>query len=60
MKGFFNKILRIDLKAGTFCEESVPDSVYDTLLGGKGLGIYLLMRENSSRVDPLSPVAVSV
>lgn len=55
MKGFFHKILRIDLKAGTSREESVPDSVYDTLLGGKGLGIHLLMRENPSGVDPLSP-----
>jgi aldehyde:ferredoxin oxidoreductase len=55
MKGFFNKILRIDLKAKTSKEEKVPDSVYETYLGGKGLGTYLLMKENPPGVDPLSP-----
>jgi len=28
MKGFFNKILRINLKTNTFKEEIIPDSVY--------------------------------
>jgi aldehyde:ferredoxin oxidoreductase len=54
MKGFFNKILRINLKSKTFEEEIIPDSVYETYLGGKGLGIYLLMKENPPGVDPLS------
>jgi len=54
MKGFFNKILRINLKARTFVEETIPDSVYETYLGGKGLGTYLLMKENPPGVDPLS------
>ena len=55
MTGFFNKILRINLKIRAFKEESVPDSVFETYLGGKGLGIYLLMKENPPGVDPLSP-----
>ena len=55
MKGFFNKILRINLKTKTFKEETIPDSVYETYLGGKGLGTYLLMKENPPGVDPLSP-----
>ncbi len=55
MKGFFNKILRINLKAKTFRDEIIPDSVYETSLGGKGLGIHLLMKENPPGVDPLSP-----
>jgi len=55
MKGFFNKILRINLKTKTFKEETVSDSVYETYLGGKGLGTYLLMKENPPGVDPLSP-----
>jgi aldehyde:ferredoxin oxidoreductase len=54
MKGFFNKILRIELKAKAFKEEAVPDSVYENYLGGKGLGTYLLMKENPPGVDPLS------
>jgi len=45
MKGFFNKILRINLKTKTFKEETIPDSVYETYLGGKGLGTHLLMKE---------------
>jgi aldehyde:ferredoxin oxidoreductase len=55
MKGFSNKILRVNLKTKTFKEEKVPDSVYETYLGGKGLGTYLLMKENPPGVDPLSP-----
>ena len=55
MKGFFNKILKINLKTKTFKEEPIPDSIYETYLGGKGLGTYLLMKENPPGVDPLSP-----
>jgi aldehyde:ferredoxin oxidoreductase len=55
VKGFFNKILRINLKTKTYKEEPIPDSVYETYLGGKGLGTYLLMEENPPGVDPLSP-----
>jgi aldehyde:ferredoxin oxidoreductase len=55
MKGFFNKILRVDLKAKTYQEEPIPDSVFENYLGGKGLGAYLLMKENPSGVDPFSP-----
>ena len=55
MKGYFNKVLRINLKDKTFKEETIPDGVYKTYLGGKGLGIHLLMNENPPGVDPLSP-----
>ena len=55
MQGFFNRIMRIHLKTQTYREETLPDSVLETHLGGKGLGTYLLMRENPPRVDPLSP-----
>jgi aldehyde:ferredoxin oxidoreductase len=55
MKGFFNKILRINLKKKEFQEEAIPDSIYEVWLGGKGLGIHLLMKENPLGVDPLSP-----
>lgn len=55
MKGFFNKILRVNLKTKTFKEETIPDSVYENYLGGKGIAIYLLMKENPPGVDPLSP-----
>ena len=55
MKGFFNKLLRINLKVKTFKEESIPDSVFENYLGGKGLGTFLLIKENLPGVDPLSP-----
>jgi len=55
MKGFFNKILQIDLNERTSKEETISDSVYEAYLGGKGLGTYLLMKENPPGVDPLSP-----
>ena len=55
MKGFFNKILRVHLAERSYQVEDIPDSVYEKYLGGKGLGIHLLMRENPPGVDPLSP-----
>jgi len=55
MKGFFNKILRINLQTKTYKEETIPDSVYEQYLGGKGLAVYLLAKENPVGVDPLSP-----
>ena len=55
MKGFFNKLLRINLKVKTFKEESIPDSVFENYLGGKGLGTFLLIKENLPGIDPLSP-----
>jgi len=55
MKGFYNKILRIDLNTKTYKEETLSDSVLETYLGGKGLGIYFLMKENPPGVEPFSP-----
>jgi aldehyde:ferredoxin oxidoreductase len=55
MKGFFNRILKIDLEAKSFKAEIIPDSVFETYLGGKGLGLYLLLKENPPGVDPFSP-----
>ncbi len=55
MKGFFGRVLRIDLTGKTFVYEDIPDEVLKRTLGGKGLGIYYLLRENPEGVDPLSP-----
>jgi aldehyde:ferredoxin oxidoreductase len=52
---FFGKITTIDVTRREHHEESIPDSVYRTYLGGKGLGSYLLLKKNPPRVDPLSP-----
>jgi aldehyde:ferredoxin oxidoreductase len=55
LKGFFNRILFIDLTSESFKEEITPHNITTTLLGGKGLGSFLLLRYNPPRVDPLSP-----
>ena len=55
MKGFFNKIVRVNLRERSYREEDIPDGIYEKYLGGKGLGIHLLMTEDPPGVDPLSP-----
>ncbi len=55
MKGFFNKLLRINLTNRKTEVESIPDSILQSYLGGKGLGSYLLFKENPPHVNPFSP-----
>jgi len=55
MKGFFNRLLRIDLSRRKTRVEPVPESVLQTYLGGRGLGSFLLLQENPPRVAPFSP-----
>ena len=55
MKGFFNQLLRIDLSKKKSTVEPIPESVLRAYLGGKGLGSYLLLKENPPHADPLSP-----
>jgi len=53
MKGFYKRILIADLNDRKSAIESLPDSVYEKYLGGKGLGTYLLSQHNPRGVDPL-------
>jgi aldehyde:ferredoxin oxidoreductase len=55
MKGFFNRLLRIDLSNKKTTVEPIPESILQSHLGGKGLGSFLLLKENSSHIDPFSP-----
>jgi aldehyde:ferredoxin oxidoreductase len=55
MKGFFNKLLRIDLTGRSHSLEEIPDEVLRSTLGGKGLGVHYLLAENPPGVDALSP-----
>ena len=55
MKGFFNKVLVVNLSGRTCSEEKISDEVYQRFLGGKGLGVYLMLKRNKPGVDPLSP-----
>jgi aldehyde:ferredoxin oxidoreductase len=54
MNGFFNQLLRVDLTRQETSVEPIPESVLRSYLGGKGLGSYLLLKENPPQVDPLS------
>ena len=60
MKGFHNRLLRIDLTSKAFSYEELSDDVLRQSLGGKGLGARLLMQENPPGVDPLSPDSVFI
>ncbi len=54
MNGFFNRLLRIDLSRRQYRYEELEDDLLSRTLGGKGLGIHLLARENPPGVDPFS------
>jgi aldehyde:ferredoxin oxidoreductase len=58
MKGFFNRIMRIDLSNRAVRYEELPDAVLEETLGGKGLGTHLLLKENPPGVDPFAPEAI--
>ncbi len=55
MKGFFNQLLRVNLSKEKATVEPIPESILRSYLGGKGLGSFLLLKENQPRIDPLSP-----
>jgi len=54
MKGFFNKILHINLSQQRYWVEPISDKVLASWLGGRGLGCYLLWHHLKPGVDPLS------
>ncbi len=55
MKGFFNRILKINLDDQSFSIQELSDQELEVGLGGKGLATRLLLNENPSGVDPFSP-----
>jgi len=54
MKGFFNRILIIDVTSRTTREEPLGDDILMKYMGGKGLATHLLLEHNPPGVDPLS------
>ncbi|MFB6094114.1 MAG: aldehyde ferredoxin oxidoreductase family protein [Halanaeroarchaeum sp.] len=48
-------LLRVDLDAGTTTTETVPATLRERFISGKGLGAALLLTETEAGVDPLSP-----
>lgn len=57
MSGIHGRYLRIDLSRGTSEHVVIPASVSRRLLGGVGLGTWLLLRESTPGFDPLSAEA---
>jgi len=55
MKGFFNRILIIDVTSQTTQVVPVDDAVLTHYMGGKGLATHLLLTYNPPGVDPLAP-----
>jgi aldehyde:ferredoxin oxidoreductase len=55
MRGFYNRILRVDLSHRTWKAEAIPDEILDRYLGGKGLAAHLLLENSPPGVNPLSP-----
>ncbi len=57
MAGVHGAYLRVDLAAGTQERVAIPEPVSRRVLGGVGLGAWLLTREAPPGVDPLAPEA---
>lgn len=55
MKGFFGRILRINVSDKSHQVERIDDTLLERYLGGKGLSTHLLLKENPTGVDPLEP-----
>jgi len=60
MKGFYNKMLDIDLTTRRFQVKEISDEILSFTLGGRGLGSYLLWENLKERIDPLSPENVLI
>ena len=55
MKGYWGKILCINLSNGDIREETLPDTVYQEYLGGIGLALHVLYNRIPVNADPLGP-----
>lgn len=55
MKGFYGRLLRVNLTNGSFGTEELPDNLLARFLGGKGLGTFLLTENVKPGADPLGP-----
>ncbi len=53
--GYHNKILHIDLTAGTFEVEQPGENFYRKYMGGSAMGAYYLWKYTPPHADPLGP-----
>ncbi|SHF09884.1 aldehyde:ferredoxin oxidoreductase [Desulfofundulus australicus DSM 11792] len=55
MRGFYGRLLRINLSSRQWQAEEIPGEVLAAYLGGKGLGTYLMLQNIPPGADPLGP-----
>jgi aldehyde:ferredoxin oxidoreductase len=55
MNGYGGKILRVNLTDGTVSKDPTPPEVARDFIGGRGFGIYFLLKEVPKGADPLGP-----
>jgi aldehyde:ferredoxin oxidoreductase len=55
MNGYGGKILRVDLTNGAVTKEPTPPELARDFVGGRGFGIYFLLKEVPKGADPLGP-----
>ncbi|MCX8173592.1 MAG: aldehyde ferredoxin oxidoreductase family protein [Thermoplasmata archaeon] len=55
MKGYNNRILRVNLSDGNTAEEKLPEDLIRNYIGGTGICAKLLFEELKPGIDPLSP-----
>ena len=55
MNGWMGKILRVDLTQGAVSEEVLDPEAARNFIGGRGLGVYYLLKDIDPACDPLSP-----
>jgi aldehyde:ferredoxin oxidoreductase len=55
MKGFYSRLLNIDLTQKRFAIETIDQGIFERFLGGKGLASHILYERNPPNVDPLDP-----
>jgi aldehyde:ferredoxin oxidoreductase len=54
-KGFWGKILHVDLTARTITQENLDEGFYRKFLGGVGIGAKVLWDRMKPGLDPLGP-----
>ncbi|MEM4026618.1 MAG: aldehyde ferredoxin oxidoreductase family protein [Sulfolobales archaeon] len=54
--GYMGRVLRVDLWSEKIrIEQLPPENILRRWLGGRGLGVYYMLKEVNPKVDPLSP-----
>ena len=54
LKGYTGSILEVRLDRRAYSVRQLKETIYANLIGGKGIGAYILLNEIGSQVVPLS------